>query len=112
MSKDDKLLSTFKKINEINANKMAERPEFVIPTDATMVQLKKMKQTNGSVNSMSNQIQEDIINHHEYMDFNKFPSTLQNPNVGFFYRICRNFQESILFVYKIYSIFMESSRFL
>ena len=30
ISKDEKLLNTFKKINELNLNKMAENPEFVL----------------------------------------------------------------------------------
>lgn len=36
-SNDEKLLNTFKKINEFNVNKMAENPEFVLKskTDQT-----------------------------------------------------------------------------
>lgn len=41
ISKDDKLLSTFKKITEINATKMAEKPDFVLTTVSNLDRLKK-----------------------------------------------------------------------
>ena len=47
VSKDDKLLSTFKKINEINATKMAEKPDFVLTTASNLERLKNEKLTNG-----------------------------------------------------------------
>jgi hypothetical protein len=36
MSRDEKLLNTFKKINELNVNKMAENPDFIFPSVASM----------------------------------------------------------------------------
>jgi hypothetical protein len=30
ISKDEKLLNTFKKINELNLNKMADNPDFIL----------------------------------------------------------------------------------
>lgn len=36
LSRDEKLLATFKKINELNVNKMAENPDFMIPTVASL----------------------------------------------------------------------------
>jgi hypothetical protein len=43
VSRDEKLLSTFKKINELNVSKMAENPEFVFPSSASMAQLNTMQ---------------------------------------------------------------------
>lgn len=45
LSRDEKLLSTFKKINELNVNKMAENPDFLIPSVASHSQFQK----NGSI---------------------------------------------------------------
>lgn len=42
LSRDEKLLSTFKKINELNVNKMAENPDFMLPSLASMQQLPSM----------------------------------------------------------------------
>jgi len=47
ISKDDKLLSTFKKITEINATKMAEKPDFILTTASNLERLKKETLTNG-----------------------------------------------------------------
>lgn len=42
-SKDEKLLSTFKKINELNVNKMAENPDFVVtPVRALSIDMSSM----------------------------------------------------------------------
>lgn len=43
LSRDEKLLSTFQKIKELNVNKMAENPEFVFPTSASMAQLANLR---------------------------------------------------------------------
>lgn len=43
MSRDEKLLNTFKKINEMNVNKMAENPDFVFPSVSSMAQLANMR---------------------------------------------------------------------
>ena len=43
MSKDEKLLNTFKKINEININKMAENPDFIFPSVSSMNQFSNMR---------------------------------------------------------------------
>jgi hypothetical protein len=41
ISKDDKLLRTFKKITEINATKMTEKPDFILTTTSNLEGLKK-----------------------------------------------------------------------
>lgn len=43
LSRDEKLLSTFQKIKELNVNKMAENPEFVFPTSVSMAQLANLR---------------------------------------------------------------------
>lgn len=43
VSRDEKLLNTFKKINEMNVSKIAENPEFVLPSTASMLQLSNMQ---------------------------------------------------------------------
>ena len=51
ISKDDKLLSTFKKITEINATKMAEKPDFILTTTSNLDRLKKETLSTGANNS-------------------------------------------------------------
>jgi hypothetical protein len=41
ISKDDKLLSTFRKITKTNAEKMAEKPDFILTTASNLERLKK-----------------------------------------------------------------------
>ena len=43
MSTDDKLLNTFKKINEANATKIAEDPHFVLPSSTSVANLRNKK---------------------------------------------------------------------
>ena len=43
LSRDEKLLNTFKKINELNVNKMVENPEFIFPSSTSMAQLSNMR---------------------------------------------------------------------
>ena len=42
-SRDEKLLNTFKKINEMTVSKMAENPEFMFPSSASMAQLSNLR---------------------------------------------------------------------
>jgi hypothetical protein len=51
ISKDDKLLSTFKKITETNATKMAEKPDFILTTTSNLERLKKETFTTGANHS-------------------------------------------------------------
>ena len=41
ISKDDKLLSTFRKITKTNAAKMSEKPDFILTTTANLERLQK-----------------------------------------------------------------------
>ena len=41
ISKDDKLLSTFRKITETNAKKMSEKPDFILTTTSNLEKLQK-----------------------------------------------------------------------
>jgi hypothetical protein len=43
VSKDDKLLNTFKKINEANATKIAEDPHYVLPSSTSVANLRNKK---------------------------------------------------------------------
>jgi hypothetical protein len=43
LSRDEKLLSTFQKIKELNMNKMVENPEFVFPTSVSFAQLSNLR---------------------------------------------------------------------
>ena len=43
LSRDEKLLSTFQKIKELNVNKMVENPEFVFPSSVSMAQLANLR---------------------------------------------------------------------
>ncbi len=43
VSRDEKLLNTFKKINEMNVNKMTENPDFIFPSVSSMAQLSNVR---------------------------------------------------------------------
>ena len=49
LSRDEKLLSTFQKIKELNMNKMVENPEFVFPTSVSFAQLSNLLAGNISI---------------------------------------------------------------
>ena len=61
MSKDEKLLNTFKKINEININKMAENPDFIFPSVSSMNQFSNMRSNPSSGNFLASGLVKKIL---------------------------------------------------